>query len=248
MTMRLGKLPPRVDERTLQFAKYAPALRPPKAMDWSHGLKSWGVMLNDQLGCCTIAAKGHAIQDFTVNAGAKEVTVSNAAILKSYEAVSGYNPADPNSDVGADMLTTENYWRKTGIGGHKIAAFVQLTPGNYQHVEESIWLFGGVDIGLQLPISAQTQINAGKPWSQTFGPDSEPGSWGGHDVWIVGYNAKGLTCVTWGQLQVMTWGFWHAYTDEAYAVITQEWIEKNGKSPGGFDWATLEKDLQAVTG
>ncbi len=72
--MKLGKLAARRDPRTLRLARYlAPALPPPPAqVDYTCGVKDWGMMLNDRLGCCTIAAVGHAVQAWRLNAGGSQ--------------------------------------------------------------------------------------------------------------------------------------------------------------------------------
>ena len=72
-------------------------------------------------------------------------------------------------------------------------------------------------------------------------------TWGGHAVSIVAYDAEGLTAITWGQPQRLTWEFWDAYTDEAYAVLSHDWIEESGLNPDGFNFAQLTKDLSHVT-
>jgi hypothetical protein len=247
ISKKLGKLRRRDDSRTLQLAKYLDSSlpRPPRAVDNSHGITSWGMMANDTLGDCTCAAVGHLVQDWTANASS-EVTIPDPDIVSLYEAVSGYKPGDPSTDNGAECLTVLNYWRNKGVPGEgdKIAAYVALTPGDYTHVEDALYLFGGVYIGLQLPLSAQNQA----VWAQSSGPDAAAGSWGGHCVAVVGYDGGGLTCVTWGALQRMTWGFWHTYCDEAYGVLSADWIEKSGDAPVGFDLAQLQADLTAVTG
>jgi hypothetical protein len=43
----------------------------------------------------------------------------------------------------------------------------------------------------------------------------------------------------------MTWAFWEAYCDEAYAILSDDFLEKN-KTSDGFDFATLRADLKAV--
>ena len=50
-----------------------------------------------------------------------------------------------------------NYWRQTGIAGHKIQAFMALEPSNHTHVMDAVWMFGGCYIGLALPKIAQAQ-------------------------------------------------------------------------------------------
>jgi hypothetical protein len=45
----------------------------------------------------------------------------------------------------------------------------------------------------------------------------------------------------------MTWGFLYAYCDEAYAVLSQDWISQTTKlAASGFDLAALDKDLQQI--
>jgi hypothetical protein len=39
----------------------------------------------------------------------------------------------------------------------------------------------------------------------------------------------------------------NAYCDEAYAIISQDFLDGNNKAPNGFDLESLTKDLQAVT-
>ena len=63
----------------------------------------------------------------------------------------------------------------------------------------------------------------------------------------IDYDLHGLVVVTWGKLMRMTWSFWGAYGDEAYAVLSSDWLNPNHKSPGGFDIAALTQDLRAVT-
>ena len=72
----------------------------PARVDYTHGITDWGMMLNDQLGCCTIAAVGHAVQTWTANAMGRELTVPDSAILEHYEKWDGYNPADPSTRPG----------------------------------------------------------------------------------------------------------------------------------------------------
>ncbi|MHB2025390.1 MAG: hypothetical protein ACYCPQ_01935 [Elusimicrobiota bacterium] len=246
--MKLGKKPAAHDPRTLILGKYLSPQLPvaPSQADFSAKIKNWGMMLNDAIGDCTIAAAGHQIQQWTANAG-KEQTPSNQAILSAYEAVSGYNPNDPNSDVGAVVLDVLNYWRKIGVAGHKIGAFVSVEVANPDHIRQAVWIFGGAYLGLQMPISAQKQNVWAVPPDGPAG-DGTPGSWGGHAVEIAGYGPKGVLVVTWGALKWMTWGFFQAYCDEAYAILSNDFL-KNGKTPNnGLDIAALKADLLAVTG
>ena len=76
--------------------------------------------------------------------------------------------------------------------------------------------------------------------------DGAPGSWGGHAVPVVAYDSRSLTVVTWGALQTMTWGFWAAYCDEAYAILSPDYLEQKGGqsiAPSGFNLTQLRDDL-----
>ena len=247
--MKLGRKPARFDPRTLRLAKYLTGALPPipPAYQWSAKVPPpWGMMENDRLGDCTCAAAGHAIQTWTANS-TTETTPPDSAIEAAYEDVGGYVPGQPNTDNGCCEIDVLNYWRKTGIGGHNIGAYVSIDPQNLAHVQAACVLFGGLYIGVALPLTAQTQ----DVWDVTdpFVPlqgDAAPGSWGGHAVFVPDYDAAGMTCVTWGALKRMTAAWWLAYCEECYAIISPDFLNQ-GISPQGFNLALLQQDLQQVS-
>ena len=156
-TMKLGKRAPKHDARIPMLATYTAALpSAPVSVDWSAGVKSWGVMRNDVLGDCTCAAVGHAIQVWTKNTE-QEQTLPDEAVVSLYSAVSGFTPDNPSSDQGAVETEVLNYWLRHKVEGHTLSAFAALQPRDIRDVKDAIWLFGGVYIGLALPISAQAQ-------------------------------------------------------------------------------------------
>ncbi|MGB8064685.1 MAG: hypothetical protein WCF26_22555 [Candidatus Sulfotelmatobacter sp.] len=246
--LKLGKQTARHDPRTLLLASYVtPALpAPPPQDDLTSKINSWGMMENDQLGDCTCAAAGHLIMEWTANAGKKMVTPTDKQIVAAYSGITGYNPATGANDNGAVEIDVLNYWRQSGIAAHKIGAYVALEPSNHIHIQDSVYIFEGCYIGLQLPVSAQAQVQNHQPWSvPPGGPtgDGKPGSWGGHAVPVVAYDPRGLTVVTWGALQIMTWSFWEAYCDEAYAIISTDYLNDKQESPAGFNMQQLQADL-----
>jgi hypothetical protein len=251
--LKLGKRGVKRDLRTLRLARYlAEALPPPPpaAADWTGKIGPLGMMMNDRLGDCTCAAAGHLIQAWTGNAAAAPVVLPDEAILAAYEAVGGYRPGDESTDNGAVELDVLNYWRKPGGfagSGHVLAAFTSINVLNFTEVKQGVFLFGGIYIGVALPVSAQEQTGPGKVWDVTADPATNGfGSWGGHAIIVLAYDADGLTCVTWGALQRMTWAWFSRYCDEAYALITPDWISADGDTPSGLDLATLQTDLAAI--
>jgi hypothetical protein len=239
--MKLGKLEPRFDARTLKLARYlAPELSPPPATrDWTRGIVDFGKMANDRLGDCTIAAIGHAVQVFTANTGS-ELTVPDSLIVSAYQNWCGYDPGDSYTDRGGVEIDVLNHWRKEGLAGHALLAFAGADPQNVEHIKQAVNLFGGVYIGLALPQSAQRQDF----WQVV--PGGSP-LWGGHAVFIASYNEDGPTCITWGSLKGMSWDFFKMFCDEAYAPIGRDWFKASGVSPDGFNLSQLEADLEAVT-
>jgi hypothetical protein len=246
--LKLGKSPARHDPRTLLLASYTTTSlpTPPASFDLTGKVKSWGMMENDQIGDCTCAAAGHLLMEWTANAGKKMFSPTDKQIVAAYSAITGYNPKTGANDNGAVEIDVLNYWRQSGIAGHRIGAYVALEPSNQNHVMDSVYIFEGCYIGLQLPISAQEQVQNHQPWSvPPGGPTAggKPGSWGGHAVPVVAYDSRGVTVVTWGALQVMTWSFWETYCEEAYAILSNDYVTGKKTTPQGFKLQDLQADL-----
>lgn len=246
-TGKLGKLSPRLDSRTLKFASYLVDLPPPPdVLDLVSDIGPWGMMMNNSLGCCTISASGHAIMSWTAAARGKPAIPADQDIVAAYSAVSGYDPRSGENDNGAVELDVLKYWRSNGIAGHRIAAFAAIDLSHPRHVMQAAYLFGGVYIGVSLPRSAQAQ---GDLWSLSGSPtdDDLPGSWGGHAIWVPAlYDTQHLGAITWGSVQKISWAWWRAYCDEAYAIISQDFLTGERKTPQGFDLAALQADLRAL--
>ena len=242
--LKLGKRRPKLEPgRRLMLGKYlTPALPPPPpSLNWADGVTNFGMMLNDSLGDCTIAGCGHAIQIASLNSD-NEITVADSDILAAYEAWCGYDPNNPDSDQGGVEVDVLNNWRKSGLAGHTLTAYADPSPGDPMHVKQAVMLFGGVYIGLGLPLTAQNQDIWDVVPDAGDGSDA-PYSWGGHCVYCVGYDANYITCITWSQLLKMTWAFWAKYCDESHALLMGD-----AKPPAGVDVATWQADLAAVTG
>lgn len=244
--LKLGLLPRKVDQRTLTGADYIdPKMAvPPASVDYTQGITDWGMFLNDKIGCCTCSAAPHMRKIWSKLVTGTEVSDVDADVLKAYEDVTGYDPATGQNDNGANEIDVLNYWRKTGIGGEKILAFVALPVTRHLFIQIATWILAGIYIGVSMPLSAQAQV--GGLWDVTdpTSPDAAAGSWGGHAVPICGYSPEGLTVITWGQEQKMTWRWFDAYCMEAYAAIPSEYEAFALKaSPQGFNLAQIVEDV-----
>lgn len=242
--MKLGRKAIKTDSRTLALGDYLrPTLPPPPpSADWTRGITSWGMMLNDKLGDCTIAGAAHAIQVWSANTGSM-VTLPDATVESYYAQWDGYVPGNPSTDHGGVELDVLNDWQKQGLAGNTLLAFADPKFANLVEIRQSIALFGGVYIGLALPVSAQSQ----DVWDVVpkGGAKAKKGSWGGHCVFVPKYDQNGFTCITWGQLKTMTVAFWKKYCDEAHTLLDQNWFSDKG-APNGFDQAQLMADLKAI--
>jgi hypothetical protein len=245
MPYKLGKHRPVIDDRTLRFANYLTTAlpAPPASVDYGGKVPQWPMYYNDQYGDCTCAAAGHMIQNWTANAGS-EVTPPQASVLTFYEHFVG---TPPPSDEGCDMLSVLKYWRSTGLDAHKVTGFAALDLKNQVEAENAVFLTGGIYIGVALPNFTVTGDMMTVPWVvPPGGPvgDAAPNPDNGHCIPAVAYDATGLTVVTWGESKSMSWEFYHVYADEAFAVVSQDFIDaKTGETPTGFNLSALEKDL-----
>lgn len=241
---KLGKKRGVVDDpRTLMLASYIqpkkllPAV--PRSVTNSRNV-TFAMYANDRYGDCTCAAIGNFLRAVTKD----KVLLTDQDIIQAYAAITGFNPTTGANDNGAYELDVLNYWNKVGLGGHKLLAFVKLDPQKWDQLKIACWLFGGVYIGLDLPISAQRQTTWKVPVGGTSG-DGAPGSWGGHAVPIEDMGVSGGKLATWGVKKAFTADFISAYCTEAYGVLVPERF-MGGKSPQGFNQQQLMDDLSAL--
>lgn len=263
-TRRLGLNAIKHDRRTLHLSKYLMdgIDQAPPNCDWNEAVgDQWGMMLNDQEGDCAIACPYHMAMCMSLNVG-KKFIYTDEQVQADYMAVTasegaGFDPNTGLNDNGCNELDVLNYWTKTGMmgGADKIIAYVQVDPSNFQHLRYALSLFGPLMTGIALPEAASDQIDAGQPWTTPYGtftqyfPHFRPGSWGGHAVPFTSYAQSGMwNCITWGKKQAMTQGFIQTYCQEAYAVISPDWIDAKGISASHIALADLLSDAKKLQG
>lgn len=215
-------------------------------------VSNWGMMLNDRLGDCTCAAKGHILQAHTAVSRHYQVTEPDKMILQLYEEATGYHPDDPNnpqsnaSDQGANMQDLARYIIDTGmpitpVDGrtrHKYLGMTEVDHRNLDHVARCIYVFGHCDIGFTVPDYIMSQ--GGSTWDfrgQQYSVE------GGHDVANFDYEldksnltaghyaVKAVHLCSWGQEFTMTAAFFRQFVDESYGYADLSWLDTTGHTP-----------------
>jgi hypothetical protein len=127
-------------------------------------------------------------------------------------------------------------WVSKSFSGDRLAGYASVPATDANLCRVGAWVFGGLDLGINLPAAWQNATGPGKVWG--VGPNQSgqwsPGSWGGHSVPVVAYDAEGLTVVTWGAEQRMTWAALSRYADEAWVCASWDWCV-SGTTPAGID-------------
>jgi hypothetical protein len=232
-TFCLGKKPALRDTRTLQFEAYLrPALAPPPAsVNYAKAIAHWPVYANNRYGDCTCAGAAHMVQNWRTHTGMRPRKPTTRDVIDFYSYFTTPGPRN-----GVEMLRVLRHWRGSGLAGDRISAYVRLRLKNVEDVKQSIHLFGACYIGVMLPkFVANADDKLTPHWSvPPQGPHGAgaPDPDGGHCIPAFAYDAEHLYVVTWGALKAMTWEFYLAYADEAYAVLSTDWLQ-NGRTPEG---------------
>jgi hypothetical protein len=244
-----GRLPNDPSKPRLRIGPYLRTVSAPvpQRVDWLSKVTQWPMYANDRYGDCVWATIGHQIQALTTYGQGNTIVVHESSLLNGYTAVTGFNPNDPSTDQGTVVQDALNYWRKSGVEGHQIIVFAQVDHTNRTEVEAAINTFGSLHVGINFPLSAENQFNAGKDWDRVT---QDGGIIGGHAVPVGSYDdATGYNgTVSWARQLRMSKAFWDAYVEEAWIVITKDWLNANGLSPTGVDLYGLGQEFSARTG
>ncbi|QHC25924.1 hypothetical protein [Streptomyces sp. GS7] len=192
---------------------------------------------NDQYGDCTMAAAAHAIQSWNAQTTEDLTVPTEQQVVQEYLQLSG------GQDTGLVESNVLKTWQNGGLWGNRVVAYAPVNVHDLNAIRQTIALFGAVYAGIQVPANAQQQFRDGKPWTLDPGWQEQPIE-GGHAIPLLGYDADYLYAITWGAVQPIAWDWWSTYSDEAWAVLSEEYEEKG--TVNGIDLATLKQDLQKV--
>jgi hypothetical protein len=237
----LGKKAPRKLLKTPAFGDYLdkrttwPSV---VAQGWEYcsALGRLDCLANERLSDCAPAGAMHLIQAETANAG-NPLHATEQQTIDLYSAVTGYNPNDPNTDQGTCLIDLLKYWKNEGIKvtdssgrivTHKILGWASLDLSSIAQMRYASYIFGGTYLGIRCPQSAEDDTSN---WKYQ---DDSP-IIGGHCINGVGQGADGGHVISWGMSIPFNWAFMLNYLDEGYAVVSQSWLNAQGKSPSGLD-------------
>ena len=243
MAFKLGKLSPKFHPKTLKFSNYLLAGAPPPPPEkqfWEYKIDPRNIQMfgNDSIGDCTCAGIAHLLMLVTAHTG-KVVIPELQDVLDFYSAVSGYDQKTGANDNGAAITDVLDRWQTVGLSGHKILAWAQIDHKNLTAIHQGIHIFGGLDVGVQLPESAQQQFP--KNWELVNGSPIEEAT----ALSEAGFGATGSNYQTWGKGDQKASNEWSAaYRDESYCVLTQDWVNNaTGLAPNTLNMDALVKDL-----
>ena len=244
-TLKLGKLPAKIDNRTIPLKgilrpKLLPALPASYDLHRVRGVEDNFMFLNDVYGDCVKAARAHQTLVFEAYEQGRQIEITDEEVKTEYFLETG------GPDSGLYLLDSMKDWRNDGwpVASriYTIYAFAQLDWKDHDLVRHAIHLLGGINFGMMVWSRDIEQFEAGQPWTIT--PFSGLPQ-GGHGVYLLGYDEDDLICMTWGKRQRMSWEFWDNRVDEAYAIVDNRnhW---QGDSP--IDVDKLDAYLQEITG
>lgn len=236
-------------------ALHPEAVTLPQSVDYFSQVTTVGMHLNDQWGCCTCSGCANIVQGITTYGLGKEVVVPDADVLKEYEKA-GFNPNDgpPGNnptDQGWTCADALAYLKHTGLAGHKIAAYGQVSYTDHAKVQLVLSQFGYASLGVNLPQSAMDQFNAAEK-AGTVATWSVSGSStiiGGHCIIACGYTPLGPVIWTWGAHVQLTWAWVDTYVAEFWPVVSLDWVDgASKKDPEGVDKAALASEWESAVG
>jgi hypothetical protein len=224
--------------RTLDFY-YAGALpqAPAKVVVPAVGPSSdgtpWGMDGNDSKGDCGVAGINHGFMAAAsvVKVTAREAWPTDQAIIDYYLT---YTNGQDSGVVLADFLS---YVKSKKFFGHSITAYAPVAVHDIPTLCFAVNAYDFAYTGINVTSAMESAFQQGKPWTleDLFSPVA-----GGHCVPLVGYDSDYLYCVTWGKVQPISYSAWHFISSEAWAVISGEIDEGDGR---GLNLAALTADL-----
>lgn len=206
---------------------------------------------NDQCGDCTCVALANAIHAQAALAG-WDVSIADAAIIRLYSSLSGYDAAKPDTDTGLVEVDLLAHQARNGFNAGGQAPYVGLwanVPADDFNLLRLVTArMGSGYLGVNL---AQADQQGGiwdtnTPASQG---DPTPGSWGGHALVCFAYDGLADNSLwelaTWGYRQRATTRWLKSRMVEAHAVFHPQMLGADGLNAAGLDRDRLTADVSS---
>jgi hypothetical protein len=260
-----GLLPKRTDPRTIQlkdivtFDRATPGSLPAVPTITLGGIvKLWAMYMNNKWGICGPAGIGHWTAGIKASVAYHEGkpeprSPSDEDVTALYVAVTtaqgaAFDPATDANDTGVDLLTMLTVLR-TFVSDtiDQIGAFAEVDTTDVTLCDWASCAFGGLIQGYNLPLICQD----GRPWTFTppnvTAPQYAPGGWGGHCTDEANNNQRGqMMDPTWGAPMPVVRGFKAAYRNQAFVLISKDWIEVDGLAPSHLNVTKLRALLTQI--
>lgn len=227
----------------LPHFRTADVVAPPSSGDVTMGLTDWGMLGNDQFGCCGPAATYHGKMAKALLAVGDDVPTFEAGftppttleVTRNYFAY-GRAMGEPGTppDQGVANATWLRWCHAQGI----VEWYGELDKSNLDEVHSTMLACRGVLVAVELPADAETQFEAHDPWAIDGNPPED-----GHDILLVRYDPTGDTFVTWAQLQPATVNWDADCVTDVWAFGTREDAER-----AGYDFEAINAAIEAAGG
>lgn len=226
------------DKKTISLDQFIKAdiAQAPASYDFDKHRKPFAAHMwgNDSYGDCEIAGRcNYLVRLERVETRSTPPLVDQDAV-DGYKAMTGCESPGDNNDTGLTSIDNLNAWRhgwpiskvwksksQPSERDFSIFAYGEVDHKNTSLVRLASYLFHGILIGADLPVTVQSQFENHQVWDvvPNGGNDSEPGSWGGHCMYGKAYDRDHMKLLTWKEEVVVTNEWWDTYVDEAFCVI-----------------------------
>lgn len=234
---QLGRLPGKMPVGLHELSYYvAGSLPKPPAEVAVPDFADWGMLGNNQYGCCGPAGLEHGFEANATIAAEHEAFPSAEQCVDYYLAYTG------GQDTGVVLADYLAYVRQHGYYGHTVDSYAPVAVQDVPTLQTAVFLYGFAYTGIVVTAEMQQAFANHEPWNSAV-VNAQP--IGGHCVPICGYDDQFLYIVTWGAVQPITYPAWHRIASEAWAVITGEFVTRNGDGRG-VSLEALRADLDSL--
>jgi len=75
---------------------------------------------------------------------------------------------------------------------------------------------------------------------------------GGHCMLLVGCEVTAIgyefDAISWGERHRTTWRAMERLADEAYAILSRDWVDASGQDPAGIEWEVAQAAMATLRG